>query len=280
MIDRQKVYVLTGCASGIGRATAHRIATAGARLVATDVDLEALQRTAAEGAWPEATTELLHHDVRDPEAWEQLLDGVEARQGRLDVVMNIAGVLKPGFVHQTTAAEVDFHFDINVKGVLHGTRAAAVRMVRRGSGHIINMASLASLAPIPGLALYSASKFAVRAYSMAAAQELACQGVAVTAMCPDAVATPMLELQKEHEAAALTFTAPRFLSPEEIADHLTGAVLTRRPRLLVIPRWRGWLARAADMMPWLTKILTPRLTRQGLSRLHAMRRMTQSAGKF
>jgi 3-oxoacyl-[acyl-carrier protein] reductase len=277
MIDPLKVHVLTGCASGIGRETARRIAHAGAPLVATDVDLEGLRRAAAEGRWPESTTELLPLDVRDPAAWEALLDGVLQRHGRLDVVMNIAGVLKPGFVHETTAEEVDFHFDINVKGVIHGTRAAATRMVQAGGGHIVNIASLASLAPIPGMALYSASKFAVRAYSMAAAEELSGRGVAVTTLCPDAVATPMLELQKDYEAAALTFTAPRFLTPAEIADRLTGSILARRPRIVVLPRRRGWLARAADWMPWVTRLLTPRLTRQGLDRLQQIRRMRESS---
>jgi 3-oxoacyl-[acyl-carrier protein] reductase len=159
--------------------------------------------------------------------------------------------------------------------VLHGTRAAAVRMIHRGSGHIINIASLASLAPIPGLALYSASKYAVRAYSLAAAEELHRHGVAVTALCPDAAATPMLNVQKDHPAAALTFTAPRFLTAEEIAGRIVGPILKRRPRLVVLPRRRGWLARAADLFPAISTILTPRLMRQGLTQQKRMRQTSR-----
>ena len=83
-------------------------------------------------------------------------------------------------------------------------------MIPLGSGHIVNIASLASLVPSPGLALYSASKYAVRAFSLAAAEELREHGVAVTTVCPDAVRTAMLDKQLDYPEAALTFTAPRF----------------------------------------------------------------------
>ena len=74
--------------------------------------------------------------------------------------------------------DVHRHFDVNVKGVIFGTRAAAARMIPQGHGHVVNIASMAALAPIPGLALYSASKYAVRAFSLAAAEELRAHGVA------------------------------------------------------------------------------------------------------
>jgi 3-oxoacyl-[acyl-carrier protein] reductase len=138
--------------------------------------------------------------------------------------------------------------------------------VRQGHGHIVNIASLAALAPIPGLALYSASKYAVRAFSLAAAEDLRPHGVAVTTVCPDAVKTPMFDHQMDYPEAALTFTAPKVLAVEEVSRVILGRVLERRPLLVVIPRWRGWLARLADVLPSASRVLASVLTRQGLRR--------------
>ena len=127
-----------------------------------------------------------------------MLDRAEEAWGEIDVVMNIAGVIRPGEIRSIQAEDVDYHFDINVKGLIFGTRAAAQRMIPRGRGHIINVASLASMAPIPGLGLYSASKYAVRGFSLSAAEELRHHGIAVTTVCPDAVDTPMVDKQLDY----------------------------------------------------------------------------------
>src|SRR5205085_5137897 len=129
--------------------------------------------------------------------------------GRVDVLMNVAGYLLPGYIHETSADQIERHMDINAKGLMLGTQAAARVMVRQGQGHIINIASMAALAPVPGLCCYSASKYAVRAFSLAVAQELRPHGVYVTAVCPDAVQTPMLDLQVDYQEAAMTFSGRR-----------------------------------------------------------------------
>src|SRR5690606_5033294 len=118
-------------------------------------------------------------------------------------------------------------------------------------------------APVPGLSLYGASKYAVRAFSLAAAVELRPRGVAVTVVCPDAVATPMLDKQEHYEEAAITFSAPRVLSPEEVADALTGVVIDRRPLELALPRSRKWMARTVDLFPSLGPRLAPVFQRLG-----------------
>src|SRR5205823_4569252 len=110
-------------------------------------------------------------------------------------------------------------------------------------GHIINIASMAALAPIPGISLYSASKYAVRGFSLAAAQELRAHGVYVTVVCPDAVQTPMLDAQLAHDEAAATFSGPRLLTVEEVGRAIIGQGLARRPLEIYLPPSRGWLAR-------------------------------------
>jgi len=172
--------------------------------------------------------------------------------------------LRPSSVAESTDRDVDFHIDVNLKGVIHGTRAAARLMLEQGQGHIINVASLASMAPVPGLGLYVASKYGVRGFSMAAAQELRPRGVYVSTVCPDAVQTPRLDLQVDYPEAAITFTAPRFLTVEDISGLILGRVLKKKPVLASIPRSRAFLARLADLFPAVASLLTRALEKKGL----------------
>lgn len=258
-------FFVTGAASGIGRALADAIVRGGDRLIATDRDLGGLERAAAEGRWPSERVWIRRLDVTDADAWEAIVAIGEQNAGAIDVLVNVAGYLLPGWVHEIDAAQIDRHFDVNVRGVALGMRAVLPGMIERGRGHVINVASMAALAPIPGIALYSASKFAVRAYSLAAAQELSGRGVAVTVVCPDAVRTPMLELQRDYEEAAMTFSGPRVLEADEVARAILDAV-QRRPLEVYLPRHRGWLARAADLMPRAALTVGPWLSRLGRSR--------------
>lgn len=266
-------YVSSGAASGIGRHLTGELLARGHRVLATDVDVEALAGAAA--SWPSGNLLTRGLDVRRPDEWEAVLDQAVEAWGGVDGVFNIAGVLRPGEVRSLGEDDVHFHFDINVKGVVFGTRAAAGRMVEQGSGHIVNIASLASLAPIPGMALYSASKYAVRAFSLAAAEELRPHGVAVTTLCPDAVATPMFDLQLDYREAALTFTAPRVLTPADVTRVVLKA-LRKRPLLVAFPRRRAFLARLADLFPATQRLIVGQLQKQGLAKQEAMRRQRQN----
>jgi NAD(P)-dependent dehydrogenase (short-subunit alcohol dehydrogenase family) len=262
------ITLLTGCASGIGRHLTGVLAAQGHQVIATDIDHEGLADAATAEGWAEPSIVTRTLDVRDPQAWTSLVEEIVDRWGHLDVLMNIAGVLTPGYVHETTTEDVDYQLDTNVKGVVHGTRAAARVMRSQGRGHIINIGSLASMAPVPGLGLYSASKFAVRGYSLAAAQELAPVGVAVTLIMPDAVQTPMLEGQRGYEQAALVFSGRRALTVEEVTKVVTKKVLPHRPMEVAIPKSRGILARVATTAPSLAKALVPMLRRRGLARMN------------
>ena len=257
-----EVMLLTGCASGIGLHLAGVLAGRGCRVVATDVDEAALAGRARERRWDPARVLLRKLDVRRAEDWEAALDAPEAAWGPASVVMNIAGVLRPGYVRDLRPEDVELHFAVNVTGTVLGTRAAARRMAPRRSGHIINFGSLASLAPVPGLSLYSASKFAVRGFSLAAALELRPEGVAVTVILPDAVQTPMLDLQVDYEEAALTFSGARALTVDDIA-RVVDRVLSRRPMEIAIPAARGLTARVANSAPEVARVLGPLLTRKG-----------------
>jgi 3-oxoacyl-[acyl-carrier protein] reductase len=264
--------LLTGCASGIGRHLTGALEARGHKILATDINDQALSVEADRCRWTPERVVRRRLDVRSEADWEAALDAMTEAYGGVDVVINIAGFLRPGYVQDFTAQDIDLHMDVNVKGVVLGTRAAARRMIPTGKGHIINFGSLASLAPVPGLSLYSASKFAVRGFSLSAAIELASHGIAVTVLLPDAVETPMLDLQVDYAEAAMTFSGQKPLTVDDIERVLVDQVLARRPMELAIPFSRGALARIANTAPALSQRLAPALLKKGLQRQAKIKR--------
>lgn len=258
------VMLVTGAGSGIGRHLAGALSSRGHQILATDINLPALEAAAREDRWNQRAVKLHKLDIRVPAEWE----GAKARAleafSRLDVLLNVAGYLKPGNSWELEAGEIDRHFDINVKGLMHGTRVVGAHFVGQKRGHIINIGSLASLAPVPGLCLYSASKFAVRGFSLATAQELKPHNVFVSVVLPDAVQTPMLDLQVDFEEAALTFSGARALTVQDIEQVLVNDVLPNRPLEVALPFTRFAAARLADLLPGVASRLVPLLAKKGM----------------
>ena len=259
-------FFITGCASGIGRHLADVLLAAGHQVFATDLDEPALRAHAEASAWPIARGHTRRLDVTDAAAWASVFAEAAQVMGRVDVLINVAGYLLPGYIADADAAAVHRHIDVNTKGTIFGTQTAARHMLARRRGHIINIASLAALAPVPGIGLYSASKYAVRGFSLAAAQELRAGGVAVTVVCPDAVQTPMLDLQVGYREAAMTFSGDRVLTVDDISDAIVRRVLPHRPLEIHLPRSRALLARFADLSPRTALWLRPWLEARGRAR--------------
>jgi 3-oxoacyl-[acyl-carrier protein] reductase len=138
-------------------------------------------------------------------------------------------------------------------------------MVEKGQGHIVNIASMAALATSAGLSLYSASKFAVRSYTLGLAMELRDKGVSVTVMCPDAIDTPMLEKQEQCEEGAMTFSGVT-LTLADIEHSLFDTVLTKKPLEVCLPASRGWQAKLGNLFPPLMLKLASRMNAKGLKR--------------
>jgi 3-oxoacyl-[acyl-carrier protein] reductase len=270
-VIRHSTFLVTGSASGIGRNLADALVRGGARVIATDLDEASLREHAHAESWPRDRVLTHRLDVSQPEHWDAVVRTGFETFGSIDVLINVAGYLRPGWVHRLDLRDVHLHIDVNFKGVVFGTRAVAAGMVERKRGHIINVASLAALAPVPGIAVYSATKYAVRGFSLAAAQELRPHGVKVTVICPDAVRTPMLELQRDYEEAAMTFSGPRVLEASEVTDAILGRVLRHAPLEVFLPASRGWLARVADTFPSTAFTLGPLLRRRGRKRQQSMK---------
>ena len=191
-IDSSTVVVLTGAASGIGRALALELAGLGARLAISDVDAAGLQETAdlvREATGQEARVDKL--DVRDRSAWTQYADAVVADLGSVSVVVNNAGVALNGDVVDMSDAQLDFVMDVDFWGVVHGTRALLPHVIASGDGHVVNISSLFGLMAVPGQSAYNAAKFGVRGFTEALRQEMliARNGVSVTCVHPGGVKT-------------------------------------------------------------------------------------------
>lgn len=262
-MDRGVVW-LTGCASGVGLHLAQVFGDLGWRVAATDIEGDALREVARERGWDADRVLIRRQDVRDVDQWERVYEELLGRWAQLDLLFNVAGYVRAGWLTRTPGEEMARHMGVNFGGVVHGSLLAARHMQAQGRGHIVNIASLAGVAPIPGLGFYSASKFAVRAFSRALAYELRPAGVYVTVICPDAIETPMLVSEESHEEAALTFSGARPLTVQDMEKAVFDRVLRRRPVELVLPAGRGLQARMAGAFPGLAGLMLERLRRKGL----------------
>jgi NAD(P)-dependent dehydrogenase (short-subunit alcohol dehydrogenase family) len=187
-----KVALVTGAASGIGRATAERLAEEGARVVCSDVQAEAVRATAKRVEELGSEALALVTDVSDPAAAERSVDETLARFEQLDVLCNIAGILKFSHTHEHSLEDWRRILDVNLTGTFLMCRAALPHLLAR-QGNIVNMASTAGLAGHPWTAAYSASKGGVLALTYTLAVEYGKQGLRANALCPGSVSTPITE---------------------------------------------------------------------------------------
>ena len=188
-LEAGQVAVVTGAASGIGRGLAEGFLRRGLAVAAADVEAEALDQAVSEMA---AGGRVIGQvtDVRDPDALLRLAARTLDDLGRVDVVCNNAGIVTPRLpVWEQSSEDWRWTLEVNLLGVVNGIRAFVPHLIRQGSGHVVNTASIAGLAPIPGggNGAYTASKHAVVGLSETLVEELATVGVevGVTVLCPD-----------------------------------------------------------------------------------------------
>lgn len=223
-----KAVLITGAASGIGRATALAAHAEGARLLLCDVSTDAGEAVAAEITADGGTASYVDCDVTDEAAVEALVAGAVSTLGRLDGAFNCAGILG------TVAMTIDTEYaawkrllDVDLSGVFLCTKHELRVMAEQGSGSILNMASAAGLIGWPGAIGYVAAKHGVVGLTKAAALEHAADGIRVNAICPSYVETPMVADLFENllggdpaqvDAARANHPIGRFAQPREIAD--------------------------------------------------------------
>ena len=243
-----KVVAITGGARGIGKATARALVLKRAKVAIGDLDRELAERTAAELG---ADTIALELDVTRRDSFEGFLDQVEERLGSLDVLVNNAGIMPLGrFVDEDdlTARRM---VDINVHGVMYGMKLALPRMQRRGSGHIVNLASQAGKGGFPGGATYCGTKHFVVGLSEAVRAELRGTDIELSCVMPAVVNTELGSGLPETRAI-------KVLEPEDVAEAIVDA--------LEHPKFDVWVPRESVGIYKLMQLL-PRSAREGVGRL-------------
>jgi short-subunit dehydrogenase len=273
-----KVVIITGAAGGIGRAVTHLFAHHGAILVLTDIRVRALRELGESLKRTGARILTVVHDVADPRSWHFLVWRVLETYGRLDILVNNAGVVEPGSAEELALDKIHGQVSVNFLGTIYGCQAALRVMKARKSGKIINVASLGGIVPMPGEAVYSATKSAIRSYSLSLYAELLDSPVEITAVCPDSVATPQLAYELTHDEAVMSFIG-KPLKTAFVARGILDAALKDKPEKL-IPSGMGVFARAGMAFPRIFFALFPILKRIGRRTMKKMRREDKENGTY
>jgi len=274
---KDKVVIITGAAGGIGSATAHLFAKHGAILVLTDIHKEGLENLGALLKDSGAEIMLVEHDVADAESWRSLMEKIRKKYGRVDILINNAGVVQPGAAEKITSDEVKNQLSVNLSGTIHGCRAALGIMKAQNFGKIVNVASLGGIVPLPGEAVYSATKYAIRGYSLSLHAELRRTPVGVTVVCPDSVDTPQHDYELLYDDAVLSFLG-KPLKPEQAAKGILKAVRKKKPEVM-IPTSMGILCRIGIAFPKIFFSVLPIMEKMGRSTIKKRREAKKELSK-
>jgi NAD(P)-dependent dehydrogenase (short-subunit alcohol dehydrogenase family) len=251
-----RVAIVTGGGSGIGEALCRALAARGDTVVVADIDGASAQRVADEIG---AAASAAKVDVRDAAGVQALVHDTVAAHGRLDLMVNNAGIGVGGDVLELTVAHWDRIIDINLRGVVHGVHAAYPVMARQRRGHIVNIGSVAGLTPPPYLAPYVATKHAVVGLSLALRGEAKAHNVGVTVVCPGWTDTPILDSTGPDDLprpASLPEGGVReaaekmgkLYSPADLAQDIIRGI-DRNKAMVVTPRQARILWRAMRIAP-------------------------------
>jgi len=234
-----RVVAITGGARGIGKATARALVRRGARVAIGDIDLELAGRTAEELG---GGTRAYYVDVTDRAAFERFLADVERELGELDVLINNAGIMHVNHFHEEDAGAEDRQIDINLRGVLTGSKLFVRRVLERGrGGHLVNIASQAGKSGFPGIATYCATKHAVVGLSQALALEYEEHGLQVSCVMPVVVDTELGQGIRDARGF-------KKVKPDDVAAEIVSAL--ERPRFNVhVPRSVGVVGKIIQLLP-------------------------------
>lgn len=236
-----QVAVVTGAGSGIGRALAERLASAGSRLALSDIDTAGLDETVARCRAKGAEVEPTVLDVACRDAVFAHADATEARFGQVNLVINNAGVALDGHIRDLSIEDMEWLININMWGVVYGTKAFLPHLERATWGHVVNISSVFGIIAVPGQAAYNMAKFAVRGFTECLRQELELSdlNVSATSVHPGGVRTNIAKsARSQRDAASRAKLTARFdraarTEPDSAAKQILAGVIADAPRVLV-----------------------------------------------
>jgi NAD(P)-dependent dehydrogenase (short-subunit alcohol dehydrogenase family) len=240
--------IVTGGASGIGRALAEELAKRGCEVVLVDLQIDQAEEAVAlikAGGGKAIAAKI---DVRDFPAMEQVVRDTFKRCGRMDYIFNNAGIGIGGGVSQYSIEDWNYIVDVNLRGVINGVQAAYPLMIRQGFGHIINTASMAGLIPSPGNVAYATTKHAIVGLSNSLRAEAALLRVRVSVLCPGIISTPIWEGGGKYgktyliippELVKQMLEKARPMSPDIFAKKALHLV-AKNKAIIIVPSWWKW----------------------------------------
>ena len=254
---------MTGAASGIGRETALALARRGADLAICDVDEAGLEESAEQIRQIGRRVLQSRIDVSSEEQMGVFAERTLAELGRVDVLVNNAGIGLGGFFVDVPLAEWDTILGINLKGVVNGCYFFVPKMIESGTGgHVVNIASMAGFVASPGMSAYTTTKFGVIGFSETLRSELAARGIGVTAVCPGVIDTPIVRSANvygesatpENRERAIQMFEKRNYGPDRVARGILKAIRKNRAVAPISPEaWVGYWCKR--LFPWLVAAL-------------------------
>lgn len=256
--------IVTGGASGIGRALSEELAKRGCQVVLADLQIELAEEVALRIRSSGGKANALEIDVTDFPAMEQLVQETVQRTGRLDYIFNNAGIVIGGSVNLYSIEDWNQIVDVNLRGVINGIQAAYKVMITQGFGHIVNTASIAGLVPGAGNIAYTTMKHAVVGLSKSLRGEAERTGVRVSVICPGAIRTPILEggkygkmlIDVPLEQVRQLWEKVKPMDPNLFAKKVLKAV-ARNKAIIIVPSWwrvYWWIDRLSPSLGiWLSK---------------------------
>jgi NAD(P)-dependent dehydrogenase (short-subunit alcohol dehydrogenase family) len=268
---RNRVAVVTGAGSGIGRATAELLAGHGCRMALCDIDAQTLEETRQRIAKGGGTVTARQVDVADREQMAVWADEVASTFGAVHIVMNNAGVAVAATFEAMSLEDLDWIFGTNLWGVIHGCKMFLPHLRRADEGHIVNVSSVFGFIGLPTQSAYAATKFAVRGFSESLRAELAHQGIGVTSVHPGPVDTAIVRSGRftnvngtDLRQRTLDWFEANAIPPEAAARLIVRGIRRNAPRVLITPHAYG-IDLSKRLMPELVdRIATVVARQQGL----------------
>jgi len=256
-----RVIVITGGARGIGAEAARRLAARGATVVVADIDVGALVGLETEFAAGGGCHLFRRVDVTRPAELAGLVAECRNAFGGVDVLVHCAAIVRPGCVNDLPEEAIRNQVEVNLLGTMFTTRAFLPLFLEQGRGRIVLVASMGGIAPMPGEAIYCATKFGVRGFGQALALELRHTPITISVVCPDSVDTLQLREEARRHGSSLNFTS-QALEPHDVARAIIRTIEHPRPEVL-IPGPRGLLVKWLNLSPRIMNWVYPLLDRLG-----------------